>query len=233
MKLIINDTEYDIDTKITNLLEAFTYIKEVQNKSFGFNYGCRSGICGNCSVRVNGVETLACIKTIQDNDIVQPLSNLPVLKDLVVDTKNIREKLHLAKSFLISKSDVIISENDIDDIESESSCILCNSCYSSCPVYSVNSDFLGPFALVRVYRYLKDKKESCTTTKLDAIQTAGIWDCTLCGACNIVCPQNIDIKGDILQLQNLSVQNGYQNPAFSSSFGSSFSFDGGFNPNGF
>ena len=89
------------------------------------------------------------------------------------------------------------------------------------------------YALVRVYRYHKDKKESCTTTKLNAIQTAGIWDCTLCGACNIVCPQNIDIKGDILQLQNLSVQNGYQNPAFSSSFESSFSFDGGFNPNGF
>jgi succinate dehydrogenase/fumarate reductase iron-sulfur protein len=111
MKLIINDTEYDIDAKITNLLEAFTYIKEVQNKSFGFNYGCRSGICGNCSVRVNGVETLACIKTIEDNDIIQPLSNLPVLKDLVVDTKNIREKLQLAKSFLISKSDEIISEN--------------------------------------------------------------------------------------------------------------------------
>ena len=233
MKININETNYDIDEKITNLLDAFSYIKEHINKSFSFSYGCRSGNCGSCSVRVNGIESLACTTTIKELDCVEPLKNLPVLRDLIVDNSNIEKKLTKANSFLETFQPQTIKQIDVDMIDIESSCILCNSCYSSCPVYSVNSDFLGPFALVRVYRYLKDKKESCTTTKLDAIQTAGIWDCTLCGACNIVCPQNIDIKRDILQLQNLSVQNGYQNPAFSSSFESSFSFDGGFNPNGF
>ncbi|MCI0500948.1 MAG: 2Fe-2S iron-sulfur cluster-binding protein [Epsilonproteobacteria bacterium] len=238
MEIKINETKYTIDEKVTNLLDAFIFIKENFNKSFSFNYGCRSGNCGSCSVRVNGVETLACTTSFSSLDLIEPLKNLPIIKDLIVDTQNIKNKLSSADAFLNTfNSNCNISQNNVDIIDIESSCILCNSCYSSCPVYEVNQEFLGPFALVRVYRYLKDKKESCTTTKLDAIQTAGIWDCTLCGACNIVCPQNIDIKGDILQLQNLSVQNGYQNPAFSSSSNFNNGLDSflssGFNPNGF
>ena len=115
---------------------------------------------------------------------------------------------------------------------------MCNSCYSSCPVYEVNPDFIGPFALARAYRYISDKKESQSKDKLDAIQSSGVWDCTLCGACDLVCPANITIKDDIMKLQNISVQNGYENPAFSSNSGGFDSFDGGdfsggFNPNGF
>ncbi len=238
MKLIINDTNYTIDEKISNLLDALVYIKENINPSFAFNYGCKSGNCGSCAVRVNNIETLACTTSIKELDKILPLKNLPIIKDLVVDDQNIIKKLKDSEAFLTSLSESSITQNDVDSIDIESSCILCNSCYSSCPVYEVNQEFLGPFALTRVYRYLSDKKESNTKSKYDLIQTNGIWDCTLCGACSIVCPQNIDIKNDIMKLQNLSVQNGYVNPLFSSSssdFNSGFDsfLSGGFNPNGF
>lgn len=239
MEININDQKYTIDEKINNLLDAFLYIKEHINKSFSFNYGCRSGNCGSCSVRVNGIETLACNTTIKPLDTIEPLKNLPILKDLIVDNENIKVKLSACDAFLKEfNDDYLPTQNDVDKIDIESSCILCNSCYSSCPVYEVNKDFIGPFALTRVYRYLNDAKESTTKSKLDAIQNNGIWDCTLCGACSIVCPQNIDIKNDIVKLQNLSVQNGYVNPLFSSSsnnFSSGFDsfLSGGFNPNGF
>ena len=127
-----------------------------------------------------------------------------------------------------------VSQEDVKNIDLQSNCILCNSCYSSCPVYDVNKEFLGPFALTRALRYVNDKKNANRLNIIDSIQTNGVWDCTLCSACTLVCPQGIDPKADIMQLQNISVQNGYSNPYTQNfdfnSFGDDF---GGFNPNGF
>lgn len=232
--LNVCNVNYNIDKKTTNLLDALIEIKKI-NKSLGFRYGCKSGICGSCSVRVNGVEKLACTCSISSNDEIEPLKNLPIIKDLIVDDSNIKEKLLQSKASLSALSSNQITSSDVDIIDLQSNCILCNSCYSSCPVYEVNKEFIGPFALTRAYRYIHDKKELNTLDKLDVIQSNGVWDCTLCGACSLVCPQNIDIKNDIMKLQNDSVQAGYENPAFSSSGGfDSFSDnDFGFNPNGF
>lgn len=238
MKIIVCEKEYSIEDKIDNLLDILNYIKMNKNKSLAFKYGCKSGVCGSCAVVVNGVEKLSCVENIENNSVVQPLKNLPIIKDLVVDNSNIKTKLNQAKAYLDQNSKELITQKDIDNIDLQSNCILCNSCYSSCPVFETNSDFIGPFALTRAYRYLYDKKEEENQNKLDAIQKSGVWDCTLCGACSLVCPAKIDIKTDIMKLQNLSVQNGYENPLFSSSFNSfdsgfSTDFTGGFNPNGF
>ena len=227
MDLIINEKRYTIDEKIDNLLEAFRYIKENIDKSFGYKSGCRSGVCGSCSVRVNGVERLSCCYSFKENDKIEPLKNLPVLKDLIVDDSNIKNRLQQTKGYLEKNSNQSPTQKNIDAIDIESNCILCNSCYSSCPVYEINSNFIGPFALVRAYRYIEDIKEENKTDKVAAIQSNGVWDCTLCGNCNMVCPAGIDIKNDIMKLQNISVQYGYQNPMFASSF------EGGFDPNGF
>jgi len=233
-KIIVCDEDYEIDNKISNLLDALIDIKK-KTKTLGFKYGCKSGVCGSCAIRVNGVEKLACTYTILPNDIIEPLKNLPIIKDLIVDDSNVKEKLIQASASLSTLNKDKVNQNDVDIIDIQSNCILCNSCYSSCPIYEVDKDFIGPFALTRAYRYIHDKKELNTLDKLDSIQKKGVWDCTLCGACSLVCPQNIDIKNDIMKLQNDSVQAGYENPAFSSNsnFDSFDSGDFGFNPNGF
>ncbi len=237
MKIIVCEKEYSIDEKVTNILDILTYIKINLNNSLAFRYGCKSGVCGSCAVVVNGVEKLACVENIDGNTTIKPLRRLPSIKDLVIDSSNIKNKLMQAEAFLKEKSNEKITQENIDKIDLQSNCILCNSCYSSCPVFDINPDFIGPFALTRAYRYLNDAKELDSKNKLDAIQKTGIWDCTLCGACSLVCPQNIDIKMDIMNLQNMSIQNGYENPAFSSSVDTFGGFDSninfGFNPNGF
>lgn len=239
MNLTINGKNYQIDESINNLLEAFTYIKENIDKSFGYKYGCRSGVCGSCSVRVNGMEHLACCTSFKEDDKVEPLKNLPILKDLITDDTNIKKKLQQSKAHLETKSNITPKQKNIDTIDIESNCILCNSCYSSCPVYEVNPNFIGPFALTRVYRYIEDIKEEDKQNKVDTIQSNGVWDCTLCGNCNMVCPQQIDIKTDIMKLQHISTKHGHPNPIFSSSFNGGFDtgfnndFNTGFNPNGF
>ena len=224
-------SEYQVNK--SNLLQSLIEIKTKNDNSLAFRCGCKSGVCGSCAVRVNGVEKLACKTIINENDLIEPIKNSHIIKDLVVDVSH--ETFLIAKMGLSIDTDNDINkvaQEDVKKIDLQSNCILCNSCYSSCPVYELNKEFLGPFALTRAIRYVNDKKLVNKATILDSIQTNGIWDCTLCSACTLVCPQNIDPKADIMQLQNISVQNGYSNPNFNlnMTFQDDFS---GFNPNGF
>jgi fumarate reductase iron-sulfur subunit len=220
----------------TNLLKALIEIKTQNDNSLTFRCGCKSGVCGSCAVRVNGVERLACKTNIQNGDFIEPIKNSTIIKDLVVDVSHETLLLKRINSSIVEdlKNDEV-NQEDIKKIDLQSNCILCNSCYSSCPVYDVNREFLGPFALTRALRYVNDKRLTNKVIILDSIQSSGIWDCTLCSACTLVCPQNIDPKGDIMQLQNISVQFGYSNPYkqdfdFDANFEDNF---GGFNPNSF
>lgn len=233
MEIEICGIHYKLDQidKKTNLLSVLWNIKRNDNRILSFRSGCKSGVCGSCAVRINGVEKLACKTIIKDGDIVTPLNNLKVIKDLVVDTDNKDLSLKTSHAYLQSKSNNIVSSRDEKKIDIESNCILCNSCYSSCPIYTVNQNFIAPFALMRSYRYVNDIKENDIKSKLEAVQNNGIWDCTLCGNCNMVCPSHIDIKGDIEKLRNKSAQFGYNNPNMNMGFDTNLDF--GFNPNGF
>ena len=219
----------------TNLLKALIEIKTKKDNSLTFRCGCKSGVCGSCAIRVNGVEKLACKTNISQNDLIEALKNSNILKDLVVNVSHETLLIEKTKSYISKIENFNISQKDIKNIDLQSNCILCNSCYSSCPVYDVNKEFLGPFALTRALRYVNDKKNAHSLDIVDSIQSNGIWDCTLCSACTLVCPQGIDPKADIMQLQNISVQNGYSNPyAQTMDFGMNFNDDfSGFNPNGF
>ena len=225
--------EYTVNK--TNLLQSLFEIKTKIDNTLTFRCGCKSGVCGSCAVRVNGVEKLACKTTIEENDVVEAISNTSIIRDLVVDVSHETLLLKNSKTFIEENSTNNITQKDIQLIDVQSNCILCSSCHSSCPVYSVNKDFLGPFALSRALRYVNDKKIHSGSKIIDSIQDNGIWDCTLCSACTLVCPQNIDPKNDIMQLQNISVQYGYENPnmkAFDSNMGFDMS-DMGFDPNSF
>ncbi|MEA3512305.1 MAG: 2Fe-2S iron-sulfur cluster-binding protein, partial [Campylobacterota bacterium] len=167
--ITICDKSYELEEKVDNLLTILFAIKERKNHSLTFRSGCKSGVCGSCAVTVNGVERLACKTTIKENDLVLPLKNHEVIRDLVVDLSNQDKFLKLSNAQLEEKSDSIITKQDAKSIDIESNCILCNSCFSSCPVYEVNKDFLGPFALTRVYRYVDDKKENNIKNKIDTV----------------------------------------------------------------
>jgi len=178
-------------------------------------------------MRVNSKEVLACSYKVQDGDVIEPLKNHNVIRDLVVDMKPSYEKNLKAKAWLSSiVNEVNLNSDDEKVNEIQSDCILCGSCYSACPVFSVNDDFLGPFSLTRVWKYVGDKRETNSKTKIDTIQTNGIWDCTLCNECTMVCPQNISSKADIEKLRSSSAMAGYSDPNFMNNFGGGFGFDG-------
>ena len=212
-------TEYFTCNNLT-LLELLSYIKIEIDSSLAFSSGCRSGVCGSCAVRVNGKEMLACAYKPNDGDIIEPLRYAPLLRDLVVDMDKAYSFNKIAKAWgLHVKHFVAVTPKDAAMNEVQSDCILCGACYSACPVYSVNSEFIGPFALTRAWKYISDVREDDIKQTIEAIQTKGIYDCTLCNECVPVCPQGIAPKQDIVMLRNKSGVMGYMDPNFSSSFG--------------
>jgi len=221
---------FEVSHGIT-LLTALYKIKETQDASLTFSAGCRASVCGTCAVRVNGKEVLSCAYKVQEGDTIEPLQYHPVLRDLKVDKHKAKETLTKSTAWLQSYQEASLNHKDEMQTEKQTDCILCDSCYSACPVLAVNPDFLGPFTLTRAYRYSIDKQESNAKAIIDNIQTNGVWDCTLCGECTAVCPKGIDPKMDITMLRGISLQHGHTDPSFATQsfgtpdFGGGFGFD--------
>lgn len=224
---IVRDGErvsYKVAMQDATLLQLLTEIKTKQDKTLSFASGCRSSVCGSCAMRVNGKEVLACAYKPQSGDVVEPLKNVPVIRDLVVDMQKALSFNKVAQNWAVSAEDLpSLTPEDAEINEVQSDCILCGACYSACPVYAVNPEFIGPFALTRNWRYVSDKREEDVAGKITAVQTNGIWDCTLCGECVPVCPQGIAPKSDIDMLRNKSNIMGYMDPKYAS-FGGGLDF---------
>ena len=216
--------EYDVEIQNRTLLEVLNEIKTTIDSSLTYSSGCRSSVWGSCAMRVNGREVLACSYHVKEGDLIEPLNNAPVIRDLVVDMDKAYGFNAKAKAWQsIEVENILLSQIDEKLNELQSDCILCGSCYSACPVYSVNSEFLGPFSLTRIWRYVSDKREQNQKNKIDTIQTNGVWDCTLCNECTLVCPQGISSKADIEKLRAKSSMQGYMDPNFIN-FGGGLSF---------
>ncbi len=217
--------DYEVDLEGATLLAMLSEIKTKQDATLSFASGCRSSVCGSCAVRVNGAEQLSCAYKPKEGDVIEPLRNMEVIRDLVVDAEKAQMMNLRAHAWSSDNSEnITVSMEDEKRNEVQSDCILCGSCYSACPVYEANPEFLGPFALTRSWRYVTDVREEDTAEKIETIQTNGIWDCTLCGECVPVCPQGIAPKADIDMLRAKSGIMGFMDPAFSAGFGGGLDF---------
>ena len=107
------------EVKKTNLLQALIEIKNYQDNSLTFRCGCKSGVCGSCAVRVNGTEKLACKTKIEENDFIEAIKNLPIIKDLVVDVSH--ETLLIKKTNLDieEKSNELISQEEFEKVRNK------------------------------------------------------------------------------------------------------------------
>jgi fumarate reductase iron-sulfur subunit len=112
MEVIVCNKSYTIENKVDNLLSILVKIKSIDNNSLAFRSGCRSGVCGSCAVVVNGIEKLACRVNIKDKDNVEPLRNLKIIRDLVVDNLFQSRLLIDTNSQLQQLSNNSISAND-------------------------------------------------------------------------------------------------------------------------
>jgi succinate dehydrogenase / fumarate reductase, iron-sulfur subunit len=220
-----HDVAYDVDLHEATLLEVLTYIKREIDTTLSFTSSCKSGVCGSCAMRVNQKEVLACTYRPKEGDIIEPLRNVPLIRDLAVDMEAAYSTNKRAKAWLTPlQQNKPIPVGVAKQSELQSDCILCGACYSACPVYAVNQSFLGPFALTRAWRYVSDARQEDISKGIDAVQTSGIYDCTLCNECVPVCPQEIAPKEDIVKLRAKSGTMGYMDPNFMGGFSGGLTF---------
>ncbi len=164
----IDRFEIDVKKAGTMVLDILNQIKAELDPSLTFRKSCREGVCGSCAMNIDGVNTLACQKNIEEcSDVINiyPLPHMKVLKDLVVDLKKAFEQFKSIKPWLSKKTPNNKKENyqsiqDRDKLDGMWECVMCFSCSTSCPSYWWNEDkYLGPAVLLQANRWIQDSRD--------------------------------------------------------------------------
>jgi fumarate reductase iron-sulfur subunit len=202
--------EYEVPLrKDWAVLDGLNHIKDHQDGTLSYRWSCRMGICGSCGMTVNGEPKLTCATFLTDYDPgpvrVEPLANFPLIRDLVVEIGDFLRKLPKVKPWIVRDADQPISEGEylqtpeqLEEYKQYSMCINCMLCYSACPVYGLDPDFIGPAAIALAQRYNLDSRDQGASERLDLlIHPDGIWGCTFVGECTRACPKDVDPAGAI------------------------------------
>ncbi len=191
------------------ILDALNYIKDQLDGSLSYRWACRMGVCGSCGMMVNGQPVLTCatyLESLLPGPIrVEPLQGFPVIRDLVGDITDFLDKLTRVKPWIVRAEEKPLADGEylqtpeqLADYKQYSMCINCMLCYSACPIYALDPEFIGPAAIALAQRYNMDSRDQADQERLDVLsQHDGIWACTFVGECSAVCPKNVDPAGAI------------------------------------
>jgi len=181
------------------ILDALIYVKQNFDSTLTFRRSCREGICGSCSMNINGINALACLNLVKSNKsfiTIYPLPHMYVIKDLVPDLTNYSQYKSI-KPWLISKSTVKENlQSKIDRVELDGlyECILCACCSASCPSYWWNQDkYLGPAILLQAYRWVTDSRDITTKIRLNFLNhKMRLFRCHTIMNCSKTCPKSLN-----------------------------------------
>ena len=207
------DTFYiEKNKSIQMVLDALIAIKDDIDPSLTFRKSCREGICGSCSMNINGINTLACTKSLNDisGDVnIYPLPHMLVIKDLVLDLKNAYKQYNSISPWLKSKSkpkiysERIQSQKDRSKLDGLIECIMCFCCSTSCPSYWWNGDknkknYLGPATLLTAYRWIADTRDDATNERLKKLNNSmSLYRCHTIMNCTNACPKGLNLSRTI------------------------------------
>jgi len=203
--------------KGTTILEALQYIKDNLDETLTFRHSCRMGICGSCGVNVNGKPMLACYTQVLSLEVdsltLEPLSNMPVIKDLVVDIQPFFDTHQRIKTILMKREEELRRPEEFVQTPQElkkywdlALCIKCSICNSACPA-TIDKRFLGPSALTASYRFVTDSRDQGGEERLKPM-VDNIWLCTQCNSCTMFCPKLIGCANAIVDDHSLVIEAG-------------------------
>jgi succinate dehydrogenase / fumarate reductase iron-sulfur subunit len=197
------------------ILDGIIWIKNKVDPTLTFRRSCREGICGSCSMNIDGANTLACTKGMDEvkHPIkIYPLPHMPVVKDLVPDLTNFYAQHALIEPYLKTTSPQPEREwpqapEDRAKLDGLYECILCACCSTACPSYWWNPDrYLGPAALLQAYRWIIDSRDEATGERLDTLEDPfRLYRCHTILNCANVCPKNLNPAAAIMEIRKLMV----------------------------
>jgi succinate dehydrogenase / fumarate reductase, iron-sulfur subunit len=197
------------------VLDALIWIKSKIDPTLTFRRSCREGICGSCSMNIDGTNDLACTKSTADIKgavKVYPLPHLPVVKDLVPDLSTFYAQHASIEPWLQTKTPApekewLQSPEDRARLDGLYECILCACCSTSCPSYWWNGDrYLGPAALLQARRWLVDSRDEAAGERLDNIEDPfRLYRCHTILNCAKACPKGLNPAKAIAEIKNLMI----------------------------
>jgi len=206
------------------VLEALVGIRDEMDSSLAFRCSCLRGHCGDCMVRVNGSSRLTCTAKVSaytqkgPEISLDPLRNVPVIKDLVFDWDAFMwNKIRATKPWLdasetAADGESIIPDAPLQDLRKVMSCYNCGMCDEGCSVLPVDFDFLGPAALTKAYRFVFDPKEKDHKERMKILEgPKGVWDCVHCYEADEHCPRGIEPTKRIIAIRDEAFRAGITN----------------------
>ncbi len=203
-----------------SVLDGILQAKDRYDGSIGIRCSCRAAICGSCGVRINGRPGLACHMHLgeaaehsRDGVItVEPMGNMPVIKDLITDMDAVHwKKIRRVTPWLLPDGDppereYIVPKESMVDVTQTMACIQCGACVSDCLSMEVDPDFVGPAALAKAYRFVGDPRDGQQFERLKDLSEDphGIYDCTHCFNCIEACPKGVAPMSQIMRLRRIA-----------------------------
>jgi succinate dehydrogenase / fumarate reductase, iron-sulfur subunit len=201
--------DFDVPaTGPTTVLEGLRWIQVHVDRSLAFRHSCLHASCGTCGMRVNGREGLACVTPLDELDgtvTVEPMANLPVLNDLVVDMANFTARFEGPHAIVRHSEFLPDAERPegIDAFDRFEDCIECGLCLSACPVAATDDTYVGPAALAYAQRMLQEGQPPSTRDAIlgwaDGDRAA--WRCHAAFECTEACPSNVRPAQRIMALR--------------------------------
>jgi len=198
----VDNFTIDLDDCGPMILDAMLKIKNEIDSSLTFRRSCREGVCGSCAFNIDGTNTLACTKAIEDvkGDVkIYPLPHLPVVKDLVCDLNVPYAQYASIKPWIQADTPAPAAERPQSEAEREKldgmwECILCFCCQTSCPSYWWNGDrYLGPAVLLQANRWIQDSRDEATGERLDNLDDPyRLYRCHTIMNCTNTCPKGLN-----------------------------------------
>lgn len=184
------------------ILDVVTEIQREQDPTLAYRFACRVGMCGSCAMMVNGRPRWTCRTRVaavaeEDGLTLEPLRNLPVVKDLAVDMEPFFEKWTAAHGAFepgdAPPEDFAVVAPDSPErraVDAGIECINCGVCYAACDVVAWNPDYLGPAALNRAWTLVNDVRDQGQAARLEAVSgDAGCQSCHTHMSCTEHCPK--------------------------------------------
>ncbi len=203
-----------------SVLEGILQAKATTDGSIGVRCSCRAAICGSCGVRINGQPGLAChthldsaLAGAKDGVItVEPMGNMPVIRDLIVDMDAVHwKKIQRVTPWLINKLPIpereyIVPRESMIDVTQTAACIQCGACVSDCLSMEVDPLFVGPAALAKAYRFVGDPRDAQHKERLKDLthDAHGLYACTHCFKCIEACPKGVAPMSQIMRLRRIA-----------------------------
>ena len=210
----IDTYEVDLDDCAPMVLDALIKIKNEMDSTLTFRRSCREGICGSCAMNIDGTNTLACTKSIDEisgDAKIYPLPHMDVVKDLVPDLTHFYAQLESVKPWIHTDSaapgstERLQTPEDRDKLDGLYECILCACCSTSCPSYWWNSErYLGPAILLQAYRWLADSRDEATGERLDDLEDPfKLYRCHTIMNCAKACPKGLNPAKAIAEIKKM------------------------------